>query len=539
MPPSADPDTGMLTLTAARIVVNADATWSETFADEETGASLHRWNWLLRGLTDDPIPLSRQQGLALMRSWIRNCSSRPSLTTDAYSTGERIVNGTLFLMLTGDGTIPRDITEAMAWMARDVATNVEYHRPEQTGNHALNNARALLFAGLIAGAPAAVDLAYAICDERLPTLVTPDGFMREGSSHYHFLFTRWVLEMLWIAKRGVNDAFVRLLAPYAERLVRQCWFFLVSDKNRGDWTIPLFGDVSPDFPPSWLIGLPWSSLACDVYRPDRLSIGPLASGWECLFGAVTGTGSPEPRHDSFVSPSGWCRADAHGWTVFSRASSSDGALMAGHFHRDLGGIVVFHDGAPLITDVGRSDYTNSPISRYGISACAHSTILLDGLGAAADDATWMSGAYRAVQATIDVGGDKGQTLITLTHNGFTRFAGSVGLHERRIRLGPAELTVEDRIAGNGRHEACLRFHFAPGIELRNRPENGWTVGETGLQFRTGKLPNVLIQSGCAEPPHGGLFFPEYGLEQACQTLDLSGSVRLPVMLTHSLTLENI
>ena len=33
-----------------------------------------------------------------------------------------------------------------------------------------------------------------IIKERLNTLITNDGFLREGSSHYHFLFTSSILK---------------------------------------------------------------------------------------------------------------------------------------------------------------------------------------------------------------------------------------------------------------------------------------------------------------------------------------------------------
>ena len=67
-------------------------------------------------------------------------------------------------------------------------------------NHVINNARALLFASILLDIEFYSDLAFAILRSNLPELVSNDGFLREGSSHYQFIFTRWILEMLWLSK---------------------------------------------------------------------------------------------------------------------------------------------------------------------------------------------------------------------------------------------------------------------------------------------------------------------------------------------------
>ena len=533
-PLSEEPSPCALTLAVGSFTADGRSTWSGTFADEEVTVSLHRWNWLLRGVTDDVQVLSRDQGLKLMRSWIRTCQSQSILGRDAYSTGERIVNGCLFLLLTGGGEMPPDIVRAFRWMGRQVAENLEYYQSEQTGNHALNNARALLFAGLVADAPLTVDLAYAICQERLPKLVTTDGFLREGSSHYHFLFTRWVLEMLWLARRTDNRPFVDLLVPCADLLVRRCWSFLVrSDVDQG-WQIPLIGDVSPDFPPQWLLGLPWSRVACSVYRPDKLPSRPEQRGWVDLFGAEEGSGALPPEETANIIANGWFRVDHAPWTVFGRAESSDGTLQAGHKHDDLGSFVLFRNGSLLLTDSGRLDYTASSLGRYGRSALAHNTLLIDELGPTADGPSWLQRPYAAVKTAVDVRREAEETVITIKHDGFRRLARHPILHQRRLRLSVRGVWIEDQLDGEGAHRVQARFHFAPGVELHHAPDHGWKLGDFGGWFVPGRLANAAVQFGQVHPRLGGWFFPAYGAQQASHTVDLSGTVNLPVVLTHAL-----
>ena len=523
-----------LTLAAGSLEVGTEPKWFKEFGDVEITVSLHRWNWLLRGLTDDPIVLSRKQGLALMRSWLSNCHSQDAFGRDPYSTGERIVNGSLFLLLTGGSAVPPDLAAAFRAMGRQVAGQLEWYHPEQTGNHALNNARALLFAGLVAKLPVAVELAFAISRERLPKLVSPDGFLREGSSHYHFLFTRWVLEMLWIAERADQQAFIQLLTPYAKLLVQRCWFFLVHNKADGGWQMPLIGDVSPDFPPDWLLGLPWSSLACDVYRPETLPMPPQQRGWKELFGVTEGTGDSCAEHTAAFPVSGWFRVDHPPWTVLVHAESQDGGMKAGHEHHDLGSFVLFRYGSPILADCGRLDYTLSPLSRYGKSAVAHNTLLIDGLGAAADGPSWLTDRYLSARVDVEVIRQAEDTVLTLAHNGFARSSKGPILHQRRLRLNGRGFWIDDQLEGKGTHRVQTRFHFAPGIELHGDTQHGWTLGEACLKFEPASFSQGVVQVGRSSVPFGGLFFPAYGCQQVSQTVDLSGTVSLPATFTYAL-----
>ncbi len=527
-----------LTLAAGAFRLECESDWLKELPDEELTTSLHRWNWLLRGRTDDAVPMSREQGLALMRSWFDTCYECTELHTDAYSTGERIVNGSLFLLLTTDDGIPADIAAAFRGMARQVAENLEYYRAGQTGNHAFNNARSLLFAGVVAELPAAVDLAFAIAQERLRRLVTRDGFMREGSSHYHFLFTRWVLEMLWLAQRAHHERFVELLTPYAGVLVQRCWFFLVRSEVDGRWEIPLIGDVSPDFPPAWLMGLPWSRLARAVHQPEELPEPPRQRGWSDLFGPLEGDDRASPEVAANFPESGWLRVDRAPWTVFVRAASDDGGIRAGHSHLDLGSFVLFCDGVQVLADSGRFDYTCSPMSLYGKSAWAHNTLFVDGLGTQCDGRGWLSDRYRAVRVDVEVTRNLETTDVTIRHDGFVRLAGRAVAHQRRLSFDSLSARIEDRLEGVGTHRVQVRFHFAPRLPLLRDSRRGWKVGDLPLRFVPDRLPEADVQEGDMSPPFGGLYFPAYGCRQACQTLELSGNLDVPATLTHALIRES-
>jgi Heparinase II/III-like protein/Heparinase II/III N-terminus len=523
-----------LTLTAGAVTLRTASDWHQVFADPEVAASLHRWNWLLYGITSDQFELSRDDGIAFMRSWIATCGDDSRYAGVPYTTGERLANGLLFLVR-NSASIPEDLAEAFRSMAREIADAIEYRPEGQTGNHAFNNARALLLAGVLVDLTGARDLAYAIAAERLPVLVTSDGFMREGSSHYHFLFTRWVLEMLWVARRAGDVAFVDLLLRFAPGLVERSWFFLVRRQDAA-WHIPLIGDVSPDFPPSWLVSLPWSALAAEAFTPDATPAAPCERGWASMFESLTSpaatTSAPEKGVVCFRE-GGWCRADMGVWTLFVRARSHDGVLRSGHEHADLGSYALFRDGEALIVDCGRHDYTDTPLGRYGQRAGAHNAPIINGLGAMVLGPSWLSARYTAVNVTLTAVATPTGCRVSIDHSGFRRIAGRRLSHRRELMLKADGLTVTDFLDGTGSCEVEIPLHFGPAVTC---VESGrtWQLPTSRGQLRIDRALTVATAGDSLDCPEGGLYFPAYGQSQRICTLKATARVTLPVALSHAL-----
>ena len=351
-------------------------------------------------------------------------------------------------------------------MATRIAKNLEYYEEDMTGNHAFNNARGLLFAGIICKLPFAKELAFEIFKERLPKLVTVDGFLREGSSHYHFLFTRWVLEIEWILSNSNNKEIKNVIRPYAINLVKRCWFFLVKNKKTEQWSIPLVGDISPDFTPEWLLSIPWSKLALDVFTPDTLPSFEGKKGWGSLFGMDNGNGEAKRVGIETYPDSYWHRIDFNQLTFFSHAQNSTGKLSSDHRHLDLCGFVLYFDGQPIFIDCGRSDYTQSALSNYGYSAASHSTIYVNELSPEVDGPSWLQAAYRRVSVKTELLEQDGSVTFTIKHNGFDRISNLKVIHERKFNFDSDFFEIEDKLMGDGSCDLRLCFHHSPSWQPR-------------------------------------------------------------------------
>ena len=203
------------------LIWDSNQKWNYEFYDCENVFRLHRWNWLLDKPVDNEV--DRITYYRMISSWCDNC--RPETSgkfVDSYSIGERISNYVIFTH--NNKSIKFDVSfidSSIKIMCFMLSGRLEYHGPEHTHNHVFNNGRALFLGGAWTGNGSFRDLGKAIILDRVKSLVSDDGFFAEGSSHYHFLFTRWMLECLWMARNIDDNEFANILEPICIKLIRQ------------------------------------------------------------------------------------------------------------------------------------------------------------------------------------------------------------------------------------------------------------------------------------------------------------------------------
>ncbi len=506
--------------------------WKREFEDHEQFVSVHRWNWLLRALTDEQDPPDFSWGVALMRSWLKAMSPLPAGDAgESYTVGERISNACLFARQTrGTWTeLPADLVLALHKMAIDLSARIEYQDGGLSGNHVVNNARALLFAGHCVGSDELRVLGRSLLRDRLPVLITQDAFLREGSSHYQFLFTRWLLELRLLAEETGDRETLEILKPVVPLLVEGCKFFLVEGED-GSFMLPTIGDISPDCDPAWLLDLPHSPLSSfgQIVGSRRF----LPRGWASLFSgalanssenwrSVTASGSPWRSYQE----AGWYRLDAFNWVAIWRAESSSGEAIASHAHHDSGSLVIFHKGREVLIDPGRRDYTDSKIARFGTAGAAHNVVLVNGRPALVSRGDrLLPNFYREAQCSINFCQHGQAVKVEFEHNGFSRLACGVQGHRREFFFTPQEIRINDHFEGKGMNRVESRFHFplnaTAGVSLLEAP------GE----FFEQKLR-------AASSPVGGWRFPSYGVEEHAITQSFRGEFKFPAVFRYRLSVD--
>ncbi|MBI2552402.1 alginate lyase family protein [Candidatus Uhrbacteria bacterium] len=480
---------GRLKLATGFLEYDGEPNWHTQFDDPEQTMSLHRWHWLIYDEMDN------EQGVTLMRSWLSAMRPVPEgISGTTYTTGERMVNALLFFAQQRSET-PKDISAALLEMAYHVARHLEYHGTRGTGNHVVNNARALFFAGQMLKAKELSDLAFAIVKDALPWLVTEDGFLREESSHYHLLFTRWILEMYELAQETGHQEMEMCLAPWVKKLAERCWFFLVEDTD-GHWQIPLIGDVSPDCTPEWLIHYLMPLIGSPSPQPSPIKGEVVNGNPPPLVGGARGGWQAFPE-------SGWFRLNHGVHTLFWHIPQACMIHRASHGHADVCSFVFFASGVPVVIDPGRPTYKASdPLYIYSGGASAHTSLTIDSLGPFLYDRAQKFPAFyqkRNVFAQWQKIGD--QFVFSISHTGFLRIQGDMIKHTRRFKVQcnrPA-FEVEDELYGARAHAVETFFHFAPGIEgIYSRHSTGapetisdWTCPAYGVM-----IPSLTTKVYC-------------------------------------------
>ncbi len=536
------PSLKAIKLASEELKLNATIEWEHPFSDDEDTESLHRWNWLLHTLSQsDQNEFYKLYfwGQKHIDSWFKhNPSPQKSLLWESYTVGERICNSIIFFYLIGFK--PSDsFSEGIKSFIKHLIDHLEY-RGTFTGNHIFNNARAIFIAGCSFGVESWRRLGELIILREIKHLATKDGFLREGSSHYHFLFTRWVLEIISFAELTQQQEFIRNLRPYAEKLIEKCWFFLIHNPETQDWNLPLIGDISPDFSPNWLINLPWSDLAISIYKPENIPIPTRNTGWANLFGDIAkashckGNNYTNKNGFTALKDSGWCRINFNKSDLIFRAETTSTPSHASHAHCDIGAFYLYLNGYPLLVDAGRLNYKRDAWGEFGMSAQAHNTLCIDELGPS--PIQWLKYPSCYSQAKTDVSIVEAQEGldIKINYDGYQRLPKPLKV-SRSLFLRDEKLEIEDEIGGKGFHKIELFFHFGPNIQIQRNSTNSETFNITGrfgnatITFETVKGTSYIDSFEGDEEPLGW-YISEYGKKEPTVTIRRSIFSNVPVKL---------
>jgi len=526
--------------------------WTRQFDDPEDLEALHRWSWLLSLLperTANKGAIARWAGTELSE-WARLFSSEiddgadgfvraASLKWGSYTVGERISNAVLFYYFLEEEP-PKAVLEALCEHARFLVRRLEYNG-HRTGNHVFNNARALYLAGVALDAPAWQEFASLIIRRELPILVTGDGFLREGSSHYQFLFTRWLLEVAFFAGLSGDRNLVEMISPTLERLVRRCSFFLVKGAD-GRCDFPRFGDISPDFPPAWLADLPWSGPAASLVEPCSRPPAPEGDTWAGLFGYAKGPEREREKTGETIQvfpASGWHRIDAAGHTLFFRFDESGPPMHAGHHHNDLFHFCLFYMGEPVLVDAGRLNYmADDSRGLSGLRPEAHNAFTIDGLGAAPAGWHLFPQEYSRFRNRVEVEEGVGGCRITLISDAFSRMERPVEAR-RSFSISRGRFRITDSFSGEGRREIRSFFHWDKDLALSETGKGEWRISCRAGQgsFRVLNPASFGLRHVRGGKDYLGWVVERYGHAAEADTVEVTAIAELPCEAAYEISWE--
>ncbi|MBN4056244.1 heparinase II/III family protein [Rhodothermus sp. AH-315-K08] len=324
--------------------------------DPEQAFFVHRFSWLYEVLFRSPDVETVAACWELVRHWIRRypLNAAPH-RFDSYSISERVVVWLYLYRYTAAYAPPGpDVTSTLVSSIQEqlkhLAAQLEFRGPE-TNNHVLNNARCLYVSGVALGLGNLTQLGRDLFLTEYHTVFEGAEYL-EGSSHYRLLTTKNILDVREAALIEGDGQFLRSLNEYVEGPLARCRELFESG-------FPLLGDVSPDAPPEWLDGMPFSN----------------HSSKNSPFFGLHGYNLPETEPLVRGEKTTLLHLSGNPFAVW--ATVRNGGVPC-HGHNDNGSVVVHLRRDPLIIDLGRTSYLDSSLGRGQTGAPAHNMPLVDG-----------------------------------------------------------------------------------------------------------------------------------------------------------------
>lgn len=515
-PPSGSPDGTFRSAGGRRAPFPSEAS---RFGDVEDAHAWDRLSWAL-----EP---GSERTLAELSRWLDAPLSEQA--RHPYTTSERICTLAQILGTFGESLpddLGRQVLRRLLDDAESLANRFETHLGAH--NHLLNNARALCAAGRLVSDRRKASLwlgrARETWDEFWPKLILDDGVFAEQSSHYHALLTRTLLDYV----RDARDAGRPLPAGMTEKARAMCR--VTNALMRSDGSLPLFGDISPDLPTSWLRGLP---RACEraglLDEPVRDPAPGYAAGASAFFrepASESPTVSSAPRVPGWKSsffPSGGLLFAAHPSMSLELAAHGD-PRPASSCHGDAGrgGFEIWFRGRPIVVDGGMPTYRPGDVRESFRGAAGQNVVSIDDLAPALllDQARDLPRWY--VDSLEGGGWEVDSSSATFSWHGFRRrHPGLTWI--RTFRWSGKRLDIQDRLEGwTGQAKVEARVHFG---------ERGWehpahdlfTIDGCRVRLVAPRdWPIALVEMARAT---------DYGVLVSGQGVRMSGRLKLPASLS--------
>lgn len=451
--------------------------WSRTDVPLLWLYNLHYFDGLLNSSTPDGLKVD------LVSRWIKDNSQKNGVPWHPYPLSIRICNWIKWIW-SFDGRLPPQIDASLFQQTTHLGKTLEFHL---LGNHLLENAKALIFAGYYFGGNIGekwMTLGVKILRRELEEQVLKDGGHFELSPMYHSLVLDLILDVLQLAKDASAPKILTQEIPlYLDKAsVMSKWLMVMSHP---DQEIAYFNDAATGIAPS----------------PKELILRAKS------LNAISQI-SPK-RAINYLESSGYIRLENDDATVIFDVAEVGAGYIPGHGHADTLSLECSLFGQRLIINTGTSEYGEGCRRDYERSTAAHSTLELDSRNSSE---VW--GGFRVGRrARISDFAIRDSSTVSAEHDGY-RFLPGSPRHRRSCTLMQNKMVIEDCIDGPF-NCAKVYFHIHPSIKvlLSDTDRNGVFIFPNGSK--------VLWESNSAELYlQSNLYAVEFGMQLPIKTLVL-------------------
>ena len=492
--------------------------WKQKFEDTEDTMSLNRFDWLLQLLSKNKELNLLSKGLSWIIDWIENNNKiiNDDLAWDSYTSSERITNIILFLCLSKKNfSITKNekeiIYNSLRLQSVNLAKNLDFWGVK-TNNHIINNARALFISGLVLKIKNLRNIGYIILKRETEKLI-PDGVLNEGSTHYQFLVTRTYFEVYWFAKKYKDEKMINWVKPQLRKMIDTCHFI----SNNNPIIMPLVGDISPDYPPSWFMGYPFTNNSIELNKMSNWSKlwGDFKSFYKYLSEDNLIVNKKNNTENYLIKKNQWLKYNKDRFLLFMRFHKRE---ITSHYHQDYGSFNLYFKTIPILIDPGLYKYTwRDPLVRNQSEANHHSTITLNGVGLIPSKLSQLN--------KINLSHAKNNSLEKKTKGfkcnyvGF-RASGRWVKWTREFLINDNKISIFDNISNKDNEKVKLNFILNNQLKIKMNKKSEIIINNEKIKLRI-DVPNndnsFLYKKIKLKE---GLFSNEYGRLGKCKIVEI-------------------
>jgi hypothetical protein len=420
-------------------ISNEKINFFESFEDSECSEALHRLSFLSIE-SNDP-----QWGFEQINHWLdtfKNDQQSDHLEYlprwQPYTVSERLLNISKFIKKHDVG-LNKDRESFFKFHVSFLIQNLEIQDP-YTGNHIINNARALLVVGENFSCQNCTKLSIVLLNHYLKKVTSPDGLLNEGSTHYSFLFFSWIdeIHLLLIKSSLAPKELVEFFKNLREKSLQN-----LSHLNHGG-QYALVGDISPDVSPA------------ELSEKLKLNTAEVAT-------------DEEGSDLSFKK--------FHHFNLWFRKSKSDSTSHVGHFHQDLLHYSLSYMSHEILVDSGRQNYLNSYPSKAQIRSVGHNSVIVD-------STEILPFPFLKYPQSYAPGSFSVETFnfgIKFKTNLFNRNKKNGREFNRKLSFTESKMSCEDSVSGSAQ-ELLSFYHFAPGFKVKAESSHSLVLESNSMEL---------------------------------------------------------
>lgn len=451
----------------AQAFVEREGSWQFRFLKLEKSFDVHNINWSFDGHgllwtynlnyfdwlhQKDMTP---EFGLNMLGAFYSAVDQNP-IALHPYPTSLRIINVSKFVC---------KWNAQESWLYDQIVADLgllqsrlEYHL---LANHLLENAFALYIGGMTTGRSDMLDAGRKLLAEQLQEQILDDGMHYERSPMYHMIILERLLDALNFAK-AKDDELVELLTVYAIKMTS------LAMNWRGLERIPMMQDSAFGVAPH---------LNSILGYAERLLLEAM------------------PRTPGEFGQSRYRTLTSGSLMLVANVGSIRPSYQPGHAHADELNFELFHNGRPVITDVGVSTYEKNERRHLERSTASHNCLYW---GNNSSD-VW-SGFRVGRRAKVDLLQDT-ESKILAQHDGHSQ-----GLVSRCFEsIGKKCIAIADtvRFQKSPGVPGTGKLHLHPDVSVVKLSEHEVLLSsDVKITFYTGKSSKPKIQLGTYECAQG-------------------------------------